>query len=134
MISLLIYHLSAFEAFYYGSWQSVERLRIKDGAITMLLVDGGNIVEENVPLSNLRVKSRKATSSDCTCFLRPGLDVCVLSTSQITENSSEEEKQEPVSHHLLYLELHAFYIIRFDLNAIRIMLLVSWTAHFCLLQ
>ncbi|KAH7854874.1 hypothetical protein Vadar_018632 [Vaccinium darrowii] len=85
-----------FEAFYYGSWQSVERLRIKDGAITMLLVDGGNIVEENVPLSNLRVKSRKATSSDCTCFLRPGLDVCVLSTSQITENSSEEEKQEPI--------------------------------------
>lgn len=111
MTSLLIYYLTAFEAFYYGSWQTVERLRIKDGAITMLLVDGGNIEEENVPLSNLRVRSRKATYSDCTCFLRPGLDVCVLSTLQLTENSSEEEKQEPVSNRLLYISCMLFYII-----------------------
>ncbi|XP_057483318.1 SNF2 domain-containing protein CLASSY 1-like [Actinidia eriantha] len=85
-----------FEAFYYGSWKSVERLRIRDDAITMLLVDGGDLIEENVPMANLRIRSRKATLSDCTCFLRPGLDVCVLSTSQLTENTSEEESQEPV--------------------------------------
>ncbi|KAL6980760.1 SNF2 domain-containing protein [Sarracenia purpurea var. burkii] len=85
-----------FEAFYYGSWQAVERLRIKDGAITMILVDGENMNEENVPMANLRIRSRKATFSDCTCFLRPGLDVCVLSTFQLTEDSSEEENQEPV--------------------------------------
>ncbi|GFS33583.1 chromatin remodeling 38 [Actinidia rufa] len=62
----------------------------------MLLVDGGDLIEENVPMANLRIRSRKATLSDCTCFLRPGLDVCVLSTSQLTENTSEEESQEPV--------------------------------------
>ena len=80
----------------------MERLRIRDGAIIMLLVDGGDLIEENVPIVNLRIRSRKATLSDCTCFLRPGLDVCVLSTSQLTENTSDEESQEPVSHHLLY--------------------------------
>ncbi|GFZ15068.1 chromatin remodeling 38 [Actinidia rufa] len=95
-MSSIVWHLTAFEAFYYGSWKSVERLRIRDGAIIMLLVDGGDLIEENVPMVNLRIRSRKATLSDCTCFLRPGLDVCVLSTSQLIENTSDEESQEPV--------------------------------------
>ncbi|GFZ15072.1 chromatin remodeling 38 [Actinidia rufa] len=95
-MSSIVWHLTAFEAFYYGSWKRVERLRIRDGAIIMLLVDGGDLIEENVPMVNLRIRSRKATLSDCTCFLRPGLDVCVLSTSQLIENTSDEESQEPV--------------------------------------
>ncbi|XAR65978.1 Thymine dioxygenase [Bertholletia excelsa] len=85
-----------FEAFEYGSWQAVECLKIRNGSITMLLVDGENFIEENVTISNLRIRSRKATLMDCTCFLRPGLDVCVLSTTQFGGNSGEEENQEPV--------------------------------------
>ncbi|KAA8534022.1 hypothetical protein F0562_031539 [Nyssa sinensis] len=85
-----------FEAFCYGSWKTVERLRIKDGAITMHFVDSGVVEEENIPISNLRIRSRRATLSDCTCFLRPGLDICVLSTPQHAENSGEEENLEPV--------------------------------------
>ena len=99
-VSIFLCHLTAFEAFFYDSWQTVESLRVRNGALTMLLVDGENFIEENVPVANLRIRSRKATVSDCTCFLRPGLDVCVLSTSQLTENSSKEENQEPVSNHL----------------------------------
>ncbi|XP_052187132.1 SNF2 domain-containing protein CLASSY 1-like [Diospyros lotus] len=85
-----------FEAFYKGSWKIVECLRIRMGAITALLADGGDTFEENVPLSNIRMRSRKAKLSDCTCFIRPGLDICVLSSSQLTESSSEEKNSEPV--------------------------------------
>ncbi|XP_028125041.1 uncharacterized protein LOC114321974 [Camellia sinensis] len=62
----------------------------------MLLFDYGDLIEENVPISNLRIRSRKATLSDCTCFLRPGLDICVLSTPQGTEDSSDDENQDPI--------------------------------------
>ncbi|CAL5343695.1 unnamed protein product [Camellia sinensis] len=85
----------AFEAFYHGSWKSVACIRIRAGSITMLVVDGGDVFEENVSVPNLRVRSRKANWSDCI-FLRPGLDVCVLSTSQLTESSSEEKNMESV--------------------------------------
>ena len=80
----------------------MECLRIGVGAIvTLLLNDDGDVFEECVPISNLRLRSRKATFSDCSCFLRPGVDVCVLSTCQLTENASEEEDLEPVSHHFV---------------------------------
>ncbi|XP_057509989.1 SNF2 domain-containing protein CLASSY 1-like [Actinidia eriantha] len=86
-----------FEAFHNGSWKAVECLRIGVGAIvTLLLNDDGDVFEECFPISNLRLRSRKATFSDCSCFLRPGVDVCVLSTCQLTENASEEEDLEPV--------------------------------------
>ncbi|CAL5363929.1 unnamed protein product [Camellia sinensis] len=87
---------SPFEAYYFGSWKTVERLQIRNGVITMLLFDYGDLIEENVPISNLRIRSRKATLSDCTCFLRPGLDICVLSTPQGTEDSSDDENQDPI--------------------------------------
>ncbi|CAL5406312.1 unnamed protein product [Camellia sinensis] len=61
----------------------------------MLLFDYGDLIEENVPISNLQIRSRKATLSDCTCFLRPGLVFCVLSTPQGTEDSSDDENQDP---------------------------------------
>ncbi|KAK3229720.1 hypothetical protein Dsin_001601 [Dipteronia sinensis] len=84
-----------FEAFFRDCWQSVEFIRIKDGVIAMHLDDNRCLIEEKRPFSNLRVKSRRATLSDCTCFLRPGIDVCVLTASRNKE-SSDEENLEPV--------------------------------------
>ncbi|KAJ6371626.1 hypothetical protein OIU77_002024 [Salix suchowensis] len=84
-----------FEALCCGSWQSVELLQIRDGAMTVHFVDSHHSVEENGPFSNIRVKSRKATLSDCTCFLRPGVDVCVLSSSERAKNTGEGNP-EPV--------------------------------------
>ncbi|KAJ6290225.1 hypothetical protein OIU78_026025 [Salix suchowensis] len=84
-----------FEALCCGSWQSVELLQIRDGAMTVHFVDSHHSIEENGPFSNIRVKSRKATLSDCTCFLRPGVDVCVLSSSERAKNTGEGNS-EPV--------------------------------------
>ncbi|XP_044508996.1 SNF2 domain-containing protein CLASSY 2-like isoform X2 [Mangifera indica] len=83
---------NAFEAFFHDSWQPVEFIRIEDGIVTMHLTDNQTLVEEKRPFSNLRIKSRKATLSDCTCFLRPGVDVCVLSATENEYNSEEENK------------------------------------------
>ncbi|KAK9284072.1 hypothetical protein L1049_012332 [Liquidambar formosana] len=84
-----------FEALCCDSWKAVELIRIKDGSMTMQFVDSQYVIEEKGPFSNLRIRSRKANLSDCTCFLRPGIDVCVLSTSQHT-GSSGEDNLEPV--------------------------------------
>ncbi|KAJ6691367.1 SNF2 DOMAIN-CONTAINING PROTEIN CLASSY 2 [Salix koriyanagi] len=65
------------------------------GAMTVHFVDSHHSIEENGPFSNIRVKSRKATLSDCTCFLRPGVDVCVLSSSERAKNTGEGNS-EPV--------------------------------------
>lgn len=84
-----------FEAFFHDSWKTVELIRIEDGTMTMHLKDNQCYTEEKRPFSNLRIRSRKATLSDCTYFLRPGVDVCVLSASQNVE-CSDEENEEPV--------------------------------------
>ncbi|KAG5223185.1 SNF2 domain-containing protein [Salix suchowensis] len=84
-----------FEALCCGSWQSVELLQIRDGAMTVHFVDSHHSIEEKGPFSNIRVKSRKTTLSDCTCFLRPGVDVCVLSSSERAKNTGEGNP-EPV--------------------------------------
>ncbi|XP_061986540.1 SNF2 domain-containing protein CLASSY 2-like isoform X3 [Populus nigra] len=84
-----------FEALCCGSWQSVELIQIRYGAMTVHFVDSHHRIEEKGPFSNVRVKSRKATSSDCTCFLRPGIDVCVLSSSERAKNTGEGNS-EPV--------------------------------------
>lgn len=75
----------------------MEFIRIEDGIVTMHLTDNQTLVEEKRPFSNLRIKSRKATLSDCTCFLRPGVDVCVLSATE-NEYNSKEENKDHVSH------------------------------------
>lgn len=85
-----------YEVFYNNLWHPVERLKVTNGKIYTHLVDGEDIIEEDIPFSNHRIRSRKANLSDCICFLRPGVDVCVLSTSEDTESSSEEDYQEPV--------------------------------------
>lgn len=63
---------------------------------THILVDG-EVIEENIPVSNLRMRSRIATLSDCACFLRPGLEVCVLSTPYQAEDLGDEKDGKPVS-------------------------------------
>lgn len=84
-----------FEALWWDSWKAVECLKIKNGVITMHILEDGKVVEEIIPLTNLRIKARKATMSDCVCLLRPGLDVCVLSDSDM-EDSDKEKSSAPV--------------------------------------
>ncbi|XP_051142710.1 SNF2 domain-containing protein CLASSY 1-like [Andrographis paniculata] len=79
-----------FEAFWCGSWHPVERLRIIGGVISTRLVDNGVTTEEEISMSHLRVKSRRATWFDCSSFLRPGIDICVLATSPNSNNSNAE--------------------------------------------
>ncbi|KAL5713218.1 SNF2 domain-containing protein CLASSY [Ranunculus cassubicifolius] len=67
-----------FEGFYNGSWCNVEQLSIKDGKITTHYEDHGTITEEKLPVSGLRIRSRKANMFDCLYFLRTGVHVCVL--------------------------------------------------------
>ncbi|XVF24188.1 hypothetical protein REPUB_Repub13aG0106000 [Reevesia pubescens] len=62
--------------------------------MTLHLIDDQYLFEKQ-PFSDFRVKSRKASMSDCTWFLRPGVDICVLSSSQQVL-SLDEEKPEPV--------------------------------------
>ncbi|XP_022764961.1 SNF2 domain-containing protein CLASSY 2-like isoform X2 [Durio zibethinus] len=83
-----------FEVLFQDSWHAVKLTRIKNGIMTLHLIDDQYLIEKQ-PFSDFRVKSRKASLSDCTCFLRPGIDVCVLSCSQQI-GSLDEEKSEPV--------------------------------------
>lgn len=73
-------------------------MRVEDGTISIHLAESEFVIEEKNPIPNLRLRPRKATLSDCTCFLRPGTEVSVLSTFQQAE-SSEEENLEPVSYY-----------------------------------
>ncbi|KAM3697745.1 hypothetical protein ACB098_06G137200 [Castanea mollissima] len=82
-----------FEALFYGSWEAVELIRIVNGSMTLHFEDFQTVIQEKSPIANLRIRSRQATLSDCTCFLRPGVDICVLSASQ-QGNSSDEGNQE----------------------------------------
>ncbi|GAB4827645.1 SNF2 domain-containing protein CLASSY [Ancistrocladus abbreviatus] len=83
-----------FEVLYRSSWQTVEQIRISNGAIAFRLAGIGYVFEEKGLLSSLQLRPRKASLSDCTLFLRPGVDVRVLHTSQHSGNSCEEA--EPV--------------------------------------
>ncbi|KAH0860345.1 LOW QUALITY PROTEIN: hypothetical protein HID58_088606 [Brassica napus] len=67
-----------FEIFSCGTWNPVEYIRIQHGKMTVPLLENGYILEDIRPFQRLRLRSRKATLNDCTCFLRPGIDVCVL--------------------------------------------------------
>ncbi|KAK7300481.1 hypothetical protein RJT34_11325 [Clitoria ternatea] len=84
-----------FEAVIFGKWKDVELIKIKSGTMIMQFGDNQQMAMEKGPLSDIRVKSRKATSSDCSRFLRPGIDICVLSTPK-RSGSSDEFSTEPV--------------------------------------
>lgn len=60
------------------------------------------VTEEDIPMSHLRIKSRKATCHDCTSFLRPGVEICVFFIPQYSKRS-DEEKEEPVSFFYCWL-------------------------------
>lgn len=64
--------------------------------MTLNFVDNQHVIQEKGPAVNLRIKSRQATLSDCTCFLRPGIDICMLSAPE-NEESLDKEVKEPVS-------------------------------------
>ncbi|KAI4306883.1 hypothetical protein L6164_030125 [Bauhinia variegata] len=80
---------TSFEACLFGSWQAVEVIKIEEGTITLHFMDKGCVLMEKGPFSDLRIRSKKATLRDCSCVLRPGIDICVLSTSQTTDLSDE---------------------------------------------
>ncbi|CAE6112231.1 unnamed protein product [Arabidopsis arenosa] len=67
-----------FEFFCSGTWKPVEYMRIQDGMMTIRLLENGYVLEDIRPFQRLRLRSRKAALSDCICFLRPDIDVCVL--------------------------------------------------------
>ena len=69
--------LAAFEAFHNGSWHGVNSVRIRDGALLVKFVSSGSTVQHDIDGSYLRIRSRKATCSDCSHVLKPGADVCV---------------------------------------------------------
>lgn len=75
----------------------MERLKVNNGAISTHIVENGNVIEEDLPMSHLRVRSRRAIVSDCISFLRQGVDVCVFSKYQNPEDSDDEGSDEPVS-------------------------------------
>lgn len=90
-------HLTAFEAFHDGSWHRINDLRITNGSITVQFEHHGSGTWEMVPTEKLRLRSRTATPSDCRCFLRPGMDICVFSTYPNAAISAQENLQ-PVCH------------------------------------
>uniref|UniRef100_A0A1J3DA00 SNF2 domain-containing protein CLASSY 2 n=1 Tax=Noccaea caerulescens TaxID=107243 RepID=A0A1J3DA00_NOCCA len=67
-----------FEIFCSNTWKAVEYIRIEDGNMVIRLLENAYVLEDIRPFQRLRLRSRKATLSDCICFLRPGIDVCVL--------------------------------------------------------
>lgn len=71
-------------------------IEIKSGTMSMHFVDDHHLAMDKGPLSDIRIRSRKSTVSDCSCFLRPGIDVCVLSAPQSADNS-DDFRLEPVS-------------------------------------
>ncbi|KAL2317089.1 hypothetical protein Fmac_030965 [Flemingia macrophylla] len=76
-----------FEAVAFGSWQAVKFIKVEAGTLSMHFVDNYHMTMEKGPASDIRIRSRKATSSDCSRFLRPGIDVCVLSAPQKSDDS-----------------------------------------------
>ncbi|XP_042497125.1 SNF2 domain-containing protein CLASSY 1-like [Macadamia integrifolia] len=74
------FDIHPFEAFSHGSWRTIEHIRIRDGTVAMRFETPGFEMDEEVYNGTVRVRSRKAILSDCDCFLRAGIDVCVLLT------------------------------------------------------
>ncbi|MCL7041445.1 hypothetical protein MKW94_018472 [Papaver nudicaule] len=78
---------SPFEAYWYSSWWPVKSLSIRQGELDVHFESPDELdIKEKIPIANLRMKSRRATVSDCICFLRPGVDICLLSKDPDEEN------------------------------------------------
>lgn len=85
-----------FEAVNSRSWHPVEFIKVNSGTITMHFIDNHHMVMDKGTLSDIRIRSRKAIISDCSCFLRPGIDICVLSAPRRRANDSLGLNIEPV--------------------------------------
>lgn len=89
---------TAFEAVFNGSWQPVELLKIESGKTTLRFIDTEQI--QSTLSSDIRIRSRKATSSDCSSFLRPGIDISMLLGYRYNDNS-DQFRSIPVSSNFL---------------------------------
>ncbi|KAF0908589.1 hypothetical protein E2562_026637 [Oryza meyeriana var. granulata] len=78
-----------FESLYDGSWHGVNCIRIRNGNLFVKFMYSGSTVEHNVDGDCLRLRSRRATCSDCSNVLRPGVDVCVQLPPHTLQASSE---------------------------------------------
>lgn len=98
--------LTAFETLLSGSWQAVELIKIEAGITSLQSIDNHHRTIEEGPFSELRIRSRKATLSDCSEFLRGGIDICVLSASQQSgDTNSDGFSDNKVSKGFLVLDL-----------------------------
>lgn len=79
-----------FEVYYNGAWRIVEQLQISQGVIAFNLADIGCVIDQKGLLSTLRLRPRQATSFDCICFLRPGIDVRLQCVSRNSYDSPDE--------------------------------------------
>ncbi|CAI8597382.1 unnamed protein product [Vicia faba] len=67
-----------FEAVLSGSWQPVKHIEVSSGKTTLHFMDTQQIQTPLSSSSDIRIGSRKATSSDCSNFLRSRMDISML--------------------------------------------------------
>lgn len=83
----------------------MECLKVNGGAISTHIVQNGEVIDVDLPMSHLRVRSRRAIVYDCISFLRQGVDVSVFSTFHNPEDSDDETSDEPVRFNEYSLDL-----------------------------
>ena len=75
----------------------MDHIKIEGGTTTLHFVDDQTRVLKKGTAPDIRIRSRKATLSDCSRVLRPGIDVCVLVSSSQKSNNPGKMCPEPVS-------------------------------------
>ncbi|CAN8268397.1 unnamed protein product [Cochlearia groenlandica] len=104
------YHLNhpfdpcPFEVFCWGTWKAAEYLSIDNGTMSMHLLENGFVLDDIKPFQRLRLRSRKSTLADCTFFLRPGVDVCVLYQKDVINSDQETQDSVWVDAKILSIE------------------------------
>uniref|UniRef100_A0A0D9X385 Uncharacterized protein n=1 Tax=Leersia perrieri TaxID=77586 RepID=A0A0D9X385_9ORYZ len=91
--------IEAFEVFYDGSWHGVNCIRIRNGNLFVKFIYPGSTVAHNVDWDCLRLRSRRATCSDCSNVLRPAVDVCVQSPHTLQASSQGGTKASVLPCH-----------------------------------
>lgn len=74
----------------------MESIKVKSGTMTIHFTDNHHMAMDKGTLSDIRISSRKAIVSDCSRFLRPGIDICVLTPPKQAKDSAGLNP-EPVS-------------------------------------
>ncbi|XP_068644679.1 SNF2 domain-containing protein CLASSY 1-like [Aristolochia californica] len=86
-----------FEVFHQGSWQPTECVKIKQGGVFLQLEHHDFEREEKLVIQSLRLRSRKASSSDCQHILKPGIDICLFSSNP-NPTCQAQENSQPAWH------------------------------------